>query len=104
MVSKSFAITGAGPELLAAATPTHGAPEESDEDSAERRIEPDDGVRARPHEVARPAAGVVSVDHPGIAFDRAAHALLEEILWNERPVRTPRERVELDVRNAEPTR
>src|SRR5205814_10105638 len=57
-----------------------------------------------PHQIARPAAGVVPVDDPRVAFNRARDALLKEIVWNECPVRTPRERVKLDVRNAEPTR
>ena len=104
LVAERFPIAGAGPELLAGSATTQRAREEPREDHGERRVEPDHGVGARPHQIARPASGVVAIDHPRIAFGGAGDALLEYVCGYESPVRTPRERVELDVWNAEPTR
>jgi hypothetical protein len=104
LVAERFPIAGAGPELLAGSATTQRAREEPREDHGERRVEPDHGVGARPNQIARTATGVVPIDHPSVAFDRARDALLEYVDWYESPVRTPRERVELDVRNTEPTR
>ena len=104
LVAKRLAIAGAGPELLAASAPPQCAREEPREDRGKWRVDPNHGVGARPNQIARTATGVVPIDHPSVAFDRARDALLEYVDWYESPVRTPRERVELDVTNAEPTR
>src|SRR2546421_12173635 len=104
MVAQRLAIAGAGAELLARSATAQCAREEPSEDHGERWVEPDHGVGAGPDEIARAAAGVVAVDHPRIAFDGARDTLFENLDRHERPVRTPRERVELDVSDAEPTR
>src|SRR2546423_13922394 len=104
MVAERLAVTGAGPELLARSATTQCAREEPSEDHGERWVEPDHGVGARPDQIARAAAGVVAVDHPRIASDGARDTLIENLDRHARPVRTPRERVQLDVSDAEPTR
>jgi hypothetical protein len=104
LVAESFAIAGPRPQLLVGSAATYGASEQSEEDHAERRVEPDHGVGPRPHQVAGATTRVVPVDDPRVAFDRASDALLKLIDGDHRPVRTPVERVELDVWNAEPTR
>lgn len=104
MVPERFAIAGPGPDLLATSYAPDRALEEAREDHAERRVEPDHGVGARPHQIAGAATPVVAVDDPRVAKDRARDTLREEIDGYERPVRAPGERVELDMRNAEPTR
>jgi len=104
LVSESLAIAGARPELFAASAATDGPSKQPKEYRSERWVEPDHGVRARPHEIARAATRVIAVDDPRVAFGCASDALLEDSLGDQFPVRTPGERVELDVRNAEPTR
>src|SRR2546428_1403281 len=104
LIPEGLAIPGPGPELLTASDPTQRAQEEAREDDPERRVEPDHCVGARHHQTLRAASGVVAVDDPHVAFDRASDALLEDVDRHERPVRAPGERVELNVRNAEPTR
>jgi hypothetical protein len=104
LIAIRLAIAGAWPDLFAGSTATDTTDEETREDDVERRVEPDHGVGTWPHEVARSATRVVAVDHPRIAFDRASNALAEDFDRDHCPVRTPVERVELDVRDAEPTR
>jgi hypothetical protein len=103
LVAECLAISGAGPQLFTGSASTHGASKKAKKDQTERRVEPDHRVGARPHQIARATTSVIPVDDPRVAFDRASHALPEEILGNWIPVRTPVELVELDVRNAEPT-
>src|SRR5438552_5643478 len=104
LIPEGLAISGPGPELLTASDPPHSPQEETREDDAEGRIEPDQRVGAWQHKTLRATPAVVAVDDPGVAFDRASDALLEDFDRHERPVLTPGERVELDVRHAEPTR
>src|SRR5207247_5357880 len=85
LVPKCFAVPCPPPQFLAAPDPTHSTLEQSREDHADRRVEPDHGVGARPHQIARAATRVVPVDDPGVAFDRARDPLLEAILRPERP-------------------
>src|SRR5437870_1881419 len=104
LIPEGLAIPGPRPELLTASDPTQRAQEEVREDDPERRVEPDHRVGARQHQTLRAASAVVAVDDPGLAFDLLSDALLEDVDGREHPVRAPGERVELDVRNAEPTR
>jgi len=101
LVPDRFAIAGPGPQLLATSDTPHGPSEQTREDHTERRVEPDHSVRAGPHQFARAAPGLVPVDDPSVTFDGARDALLEQFLRDERPVRTPCERVELDMRHTQ---
>ena len=104
LVPDRLAIARPGPELLATSDSPQGPFEEAREDHPERGVEPDHGVRPRPYQLARAAPAVVPVDDPSVTFNGARDALLEKFLRDERPLRTPCERVELDERYAEPTR
>jgi len=104
LVPDCLAIARPGPELLATSDSPQGPFEEAREDHPERGVEPDHGVRPRPDQLAGAAPAVIPIDDPSVTFDGARDALLEKFLRDERPLRTPCERVELDERYAEPTR
>jgi len=104
LVAVGLAVARPRPDLLAGADSPQRTFEEPREDHAEWRIQPDDRVGARPHQIAGPASAVVPVDDPGITFDGLSDALAKHLDRDHRPVRTPVQGVELDVRHAEPTR
>jgi len=104
LAAKGLAIARQVPEQLSASDAPQRTREQTRKDHGQRRVEPDHGVGTREHQTLRTTSAVVAIDDPGIAFDRASDALLEDLDRHERPAWTPRERVELDVRNAEPTR
>jgi hypothetical protein len=70
-------------------------------DRRQRRVEPDDDVRALEAELAEPAE-VVAVGDPAVALERLEHARAEDLAVDLPPARLPEERVQLDVRDAEP--
>ena len=91
----------AAPELFPRADPRERAADEAPKDGSQRRIEPDDRVGLFEDDVTELAA-VVAVDDPPVARDRAVDARPEVLGRGLAPVRSPVERVELDVRDAEP--
>src|SRR5438876_11241434 len=91
LIPEGLAISGPGPELLTASDPPHSPQEETREDDAEGRNEPDQGGVAWQHEtlLATPAGG--AVDDTGVGFDRESDALLGVFDRYERGVLMPGE-------------
>lgn len=87
------------PELMAADEASSRPSGETLEDHRERKIEPDEGIRPHPDEIAH--LEVITVHHPGVSPKRFLDPPAKDVGRRRRPSRLPVQRIQLDVWNPE---
>jgi hypothetical protein len=93
-------LTIAVPQFLLGHRPAHGSPGDLPHHGSLGQVEPDDRIRARPHD--RLYAAVVAVDDPAVLAGPGLDEALEFFLGKRLPARLVEDAVEFEMRDAKP--